>query len=139
MGSFWLYEVPSTASPAVVVSLRETPEIVLMGSTTSINIPQFMMGPDGLVIKPDSSQSGQLRISRFQAGADDKRAIVSNSVSSVIKGIVAVGGGYGDVITVLRKAKDEGYMSDQLAIDPLPKSLRTYYREANDDQAVEPE
>ena len=135
VGSFWLYEVPSMAPPAVVVSLRESPEIVLMGTTTSIQIPEFLIGPGGLMIKRDASRPGQLRISRFQAGKDDKRTIVNDSVGSVIQGIVSVGGGYGDVITILRMAKDEGYLSDQLAIDPLPKSSRTYYREQNDDES----
>ncbi len=136
VGSFWLYKVPSTAPPAVVVSLRESPEIVLMGDTTSVNIPQFMRGPSGLLIKREPSEMGQLRISRFQPGKKDKRATVSNSVSELIEGIVAVGGGYGDVIAVLRMAKDEGYLTDQLAIDPLPKSSRTYFR--NEGSAEDP-
>ena len=134
VGSFWLYKVRSTAPPAVVVSLRESPEIVLMGETTSVNIPQFMMGPGGLLIKREPSEMGQLRISRFQPGKEDKRATASNSVSALIEGIVAVGGGYGDVIAVLRTAKDEGYLTDQLAIDPLPKSSRTYFRNEDSDE-----
>jgi hypothetical protein len=137
VGSFWLYEVPSTAPPAVVASLRESPEIVLLGSTTSFDIPQFLMARGGLMLKPDPTQPDHLRISRFQAGRDDRRVIVPSSVASVIKGIAAVGGGYGDVITVLRMAKDQGYLSDQFAIDPLPKSLRTYYRESSSDEPEE--
>jgi flagellar basal body P-ring protein FlgI len=135
LGSFWLYEMPSTAPPAVVVSLRQSPEIVLLGSTTPINIPQYIMGPNGLMIRRDPSHPGSLRISRFQAGKDDKRTTVDNAVTSVIQGIFSVGGGYGDVIAVLRMAKDEGYLSDQLAIDPLPESLRTYYREQGEESA----
>lgn len=133
MDTFFLYEIPSTAPPAVVVSLRQSPEIVLLGSSTSMHIPNHLMAPGGLIIKPDPERPGQLRISRFQAGKPDQRAFVSSSVASVIRGIVEVGGGYGDVITVLRIAKDKGFLSDQLAIDPLPKSLRTYYRQ--DDQS----
>lgn len=137
VGSFWLYRVPSTAPPAIVVSLRESPEIVLMGETTSVTIPQFMRGPGGILIKRDPNQPDQLRISRFQPGKDDRRTAVSNSVESLIGGIVTVGGGYGDVIAVLRTAKDEGYLTDQLAIDPLPKASRTYHRDEHADEAAE--
>jgi hypothetical protein len=133
--SFWLYEVPSTAPAAVVVSLRESPEIVLLGSTSPVDIPIYLMAPGGLILKPETNRPDQLRISKFEADKVDQRAIVSNSVASMIRGIVDVGGGYGDVITVLRLAKDKGYLSDQLAIDPLPKSLRTYYRQPVDEKA----
>lgn len=134
LGSFWLYRVPSTAQPAIVVSLRESPEIVLMGETTSVSIPEFIRLPGGWLIKPEPNSPDKLRISRFQPGRKDQRATVSSSVQALIEGIVAVGGGYGDVIAVLRTAKDEGYLADQLAIDPLPKSTRTYFRnEASND------
>lgn len=138
--TFRLYQVPSTASAAIVVSTRDTPEIVLFGSTQPITITDFLFGSDGILLKPEPSQPGHLRISRFQAGEQDKRVIVSNRVEEVIAGIAAVGGGYGDVICFLRKAKAAGCLSDQLAFDPLPRALRTYYREpdASDSDELEP-
>ena len=139
LGPFWLYKVPSTAPPAVVVSLRESPEIVLMGETSLVEIPQFMRGPGGLLIKRDPAESDKLRISRFQPGKEDRRTTVSNSVSALIEGIVAVGGGYGDAIAVLRSAKDEGFLADQLAIDPLPKSSRTYHRDEHSEDSSKDE
>ena len=42
--------------------------------------------------------------------------------------------GYGDVIAALRTAKDEGYLTEQLAIDPLPKSSRLYFRDEESDE-----
>lgn len=129
LGSFYLYQVPSDAKPAVVVSLRESPEIVLFGNTGVLEVRQFLMGPGGLMIKPDSSDPTQLRISRFQPGKEDRRTVVSHSLADVIQGIVNVGGEYGDVIATLRIAKDKGLLADQLAIDPLPATVRTYYRD----------
>ena len=126
--SFYLYQIPSTPKPAVVVSLRESPEIVLFGDSGKMDIPQFLRGPNGLILKPDLTTPGKLKISRFQVNADDKRVTVSDSLASVISGIVAVGGGYGDVISILRMAKAKGYLSDQLAIDPLPAAVRVYHR-----------
>ena len=127
--SFYLYQIPSTAKSAVVVSLRESPEIVLFGDTARMDIPQFLRGPNGLILKSDLAEPGKLKISRFQVNADDKRVTVSDSLASVISGIVAVGGGYGDVISILRMAKAKGYLSDQLAIDPLPAAVRVYHRD----------
>ena len=142
--SFYLYQVPSTAKPAVVVSLRESPEVVLFGDSGELNIPQFLMGPNGVIIKPDPAKPGHLKISRFQVNAEDKRTTVTTSLPSVIRGIVSVGGGYGDVISILRLAKDKGYLTDQLAIDPLPAAIRVYYRDEEaeskpEDEATETE
>ncbi len=132
--SFRVYRVESSAPPAVVVSLRETPEIVLFGDVSALAIPKFLFGPGGLILKADPSQPGKLRISRFRPGKEDQRAVVGISIDAVIRGIAAVGGGYGDAITVLRSAKDSGFLADQLAIDPLPKGQRTYYRDDEERQ-----
>lgn len=132
--SFYLYQVPSSAKPAVVVSLRESPEIVLLGDSGELQVPQFLMGPNGLIIKPDSAKPGHLKISRFQVNAEDQRTSVPSSLPSVIRGIVSVGGGYGDVISILRLAKDKGFLSDQLAIDPLPAAVRVYYRDEDEEE-----
>ncbi len=135
--SFRVYRVSSTAPPAVVVSLRDTPEVVLFGNVAPLQIPKFLFGPGGLIVKADPGQPGQLRISRFQPGKEDQRATVGTSVDAVIRGIVAVGGGYGDVMSLLRAAKDSGFMADQLAIDPLPEGKRTYYRDDDSESSDE--
>lgn len=141
--SFRLYKIASDGTPAIVVSTNETPEIVLLGALSPLAIPDFFFGSDGFLLKPEPSQPGQLRISRFQAGEPDQRVTVPNSLDQVIAAIVSIGGQYGDVITTLRKAKEAGFLKDQLAFDPLPRSLRTYYRDdptqKSDDESEEPE
>ena len=132
MKSFWLYEVSSSAPGAIVVSLRETPEIVLMGKTSPLEIPKFLMLPGGIMIKTDDDRPSELRVSRFQPGKQDQRAVVPNNIAAVAAAIVSVGGGYGDVIAMLRTAKDQGCLQEQLAIDPLPAPIRTYYRDTDD-------
>ncbi len=141
MESFWLYEVPSSAPAAIAVSLRESPEIVLMGETSPLEIRQFLMLPGGIMIKADNDRPGELRVSRFQPGKQDQRVVAPNNVASVAAAIVSVGGGYGDVIAMLRTAKDKGYLKEQLAIDPLPPVARIYYRDGDndDEEADEPE
>ncbi|WP_236618500.1 flagellar basal body P-ring protein FlgI [Rhodopirellula europaea] len=126
-GTYRLYQVPSTAKPAVVVSLRRKPEIVLFGDVQPLQIETFFIGPSGIMIR-SVPETGQLRISRFQAGKDDAFAEVDNTLPGVLEGLTEVGGGYGDAVSMLRMAKTQGILPDQLAFDPLPKNLRTYYR-----------
>ncbi|MEM1068363.1 MAG: flagellar basal body P-ring protein FlgI [Planctomycetota bacterium] len=128
VGPYFLYRVNSVAPPAVIVSLRESPEIVLMGATGSMQISSFLRA-GGLMLTPSRTTTGAIRISNYQAGKEDQKIEVPSDLGSVIRGIAKTGGSYGDVITVLRMAKDKGFMSDQLAIDPYPKKVRTYYRE----------
>lgn len=131
--SFRLYRVASTARPAVVVSLRETPEVVIFGTPSAIQIKNFLLGPAGLTVRPEPASPGQLRISRFVPGKEDRRTLADSTVTALIEGIGDVGGDYGDVIATLRLAKADGQMVDQLAIDPLPESQRTYHRETESD------
>ena len=140
LGPLTLYELPSQSSPAIAVSLDEEPEVVLIGEVNPIKISTFLMLPGGIMIKPDPNHPEELlRISRFQAGEQDRRVVVSNSLDDVIAGVVQVGGCYGDVINMLREAKNQGFIQDQLAISPLPPSVRTYYREEAENSDSEPE
>ncbi|MGB7344401.1 MAG: flagellar basal body P-ring protein FlgI [Pirellulaceae bacterium] len=136
---FRLYQVSSDASPAVVLSLREAPEVVLFGNVAPLSIDGFLLGPDGLILKPEPSNANKIRVSRFCAGKDDRRIVCDNTVASLAKAIVGVGGGYGDVVSVLRTAKDKGFLTDQLAINPLPKAFRTYYRDGVTEQVADEE
>ncbi len=123
------YEIDSLAPPAVVVSTREEAEIVVFGTPSPVRIQGAILGPNALIVKPESDEPGKLRISRFQVGKEDRRTLSSATVRGLVKGIISIGGDYADVVEVLREAKSKGYLEDQLAIDPLPKALRTYYRE----------
>jgi len=136
---FTYYQVTTTAKPAIVVSLREQPEIVLFGELSPVEIPAFVFGTGGIVIKPDPTQSSKLRVSRFQPKRDDQLAVVSNTVPGILEGVATVGGGYGDAIAILRVCKDKGYLTDQLAIDPLPRSRRTYFRDDKDEHESDDE
>ncbi len=123
------YEIESTAPPVIVFSTRDTPEVVVFGKPSAIQLTDFLIGPGGLVLKQDPATADKIRISRFQVGEQDQRKIVPSTLRSVVQGIVAVGGNYADVVAVLREAKTKGQLNDPISIDPLPKALRTYYRE----------
>lgn len=132
-----VYSVPSSARPAVVGSLRDVPEVVLFGSVSPLQIVDFLHGPSGILIKPDPRKPGTLRVSRFVPGKEDRRAVVGETVEDLAQGIVAVGGSYGDILATLRIAKSQGQLIDQLAFDPLPESVSTYYRDDSEDQTAD--
>ncbi|MCA9140388.1 MAG: flagellar basal body P-ring protein FlgI, partial [Planctomycetales bacterium] len=123
------YEVPSVAPPTIVLSTRDEAEVVVIGAASPIRISGAILGPNALIVKSEPTDAGKIRISRFEVGKDDRRSIVPATVAGMIDGITAVGGDYADIVAVLRQAKSKQYIQDQLAIDPLPKALRTYYRE----------
>ncbi len=133
LGAMDLFKVASTAPPAVVISLRENPEIVIFGTPPEVDIPRFLRS-SGLMLMRDAADASQLKVSRFARGEDDRRSTAGKSVESIVKAIAAVGGGYGDVVAMLRIAKDKGYLSGQLAIDPLPRPLRTYHRDSEESE-----
>ncbi len=140
-GGVEFYEVASETAPFIAVSLSDRPEIACFGSEFPVTIPDFLLGPAGLVVRPEESDPSKLRVSRFQAGADDRRASVPATVSGLLTGITLVGGGYGDCVATLRDAKKNQFINCGLAIDPLPKSLRTYHRaevEPSDPAALPP-
>lgn len=120
------YTVASEAQPFIAVSLVDKAEIVLFGPECPVVIPDFLMGPGGLMIRADEEQAGHLRVSRFRPGADDRRATVPATVSGLLAGIGATGGDYGDCVSVLRAAKQQQFIACNLAIDPLPKAQQAY-------------
>lgn len=135
-GQFRLYQIESTAPPAIIVSLTQKPEIVLFGKISPLPNTISMVGPGGIVIRPLGPSSKatattpqRLRISRFRPGKPDAFAEVDATVEGLLRGITEVGGVYGDAVATLRMAKEQGFLLDQLAFDPLPKSQRTYYRD----------
>ncbi|TWT50333.1 flagellar basal body P-ring protein [Rubripirellula amarantea] len=130
LGSFWLYRVPSSGPPAVVISLRESPEVVVFGDVPTLQLEKFLRGPAGILVQADETEG--IKISRFEIGKDDQRVRVSNKVADTIVGLSQVGAGYGEVIEILRMAKDTDALKAQLAVDPLPRSQRKYYRDLTD-------
>jgi len=127
-GHFRFYRMPSNSSPAVIVSLRRSPEIVLMGDLSGLKIDTIFRGPLGWLVK-ESPTPGRFELVRFRPGEDDRRTQIDPTPEGLIRGMVRLGAVYGDVVNVLRIAKTEGVLVDQLALDPLPTSQRTYYRD----------
>ncbi|MEM9587643.1 MAG: flagellar basal body P-ring protein FlgI, partial [Planctomycetota bacterium] len=127
--SFGLYRVASQSKPAIVVSTRRDPEIVLFGSLNPLSLDSFLMGTAGIMVKHDPDHAGQIRLSRFESEKSDRFSLQPATVRGLIDGVVAVGGGYSDVVAMLKRAKSKSVIVDPLAFDPIPKPMRTYYRD----------
>lgn len=115
------YSVASKGVPFIALSLVEKQEIVLFGNDLPIPISGFVLGPGGIVLKGESGSSSAIRISRFRPGIADRRAVVDANIGGLVSGVGKIGGDYGDCISLLRSAKEKGFISCDLAIDPLPK------------------
>ncbi|QDS90105.1 flagellar basal body P-ring protein [Rosistilla ulvae] len=127
---FSFFHVASKAEPLVVVSTLRYAEVVVFGGPVAIRPPKYLMAGSGIMVRGDDQ--GKLRISRFQPGKPDARSTGSATVGGLIKGIADVGGNYSDVVEVLRIAKEQGDLEARFAIDPLPKTLRTYHRDTDE-------
>lgn len=115
------YNVASKGPPLIALSLVEKQEIVLFGNDLPVPISGFVLGPGGIVLKGDAGGSSAIRISRFRPDMADRRAVVGASIGGLVSGVGKIGGDYSDCISLLRSAKEKGFISCDLAIDPLPK------------------
>ena len=129
MGGVDFYNIASEGPAFIAVSVADRPEIACFGEDAPIQIADFLMGPGGLIVRPEKDDPTKIRVSRFRPGEDDKRAIVPATVSGLISGVGLTGGDYGACVSLLRAAKSSQFITCGLAIDPLPKAMRTYHRD----------
>lgn len=122
-----ILEIPSAGPPLVVVSLHERPEVVIFGPNPTLKLPAFLYINPRIILRPEGE--GGAVLSRFEAGKEDAIAQTSTDLRSVLAGIVDVGGTYGDWVSFLRVCSKEGYLTEPLAINPIPTAGRTYNRE----------
>ena len=122
------YNLESDASPAVVISTHERQEIVVFGEV-ALDLTSPVRGPSGLIVKPSLQNSKQISLARFQVGKRDRRVSMPATLQGLAQGVASIGGDYGDVISLIKELKNQGHILAQVAIDPLPESMRTYYRE----------
>ena len=71
-----LYEIPSKGRPAVAIALRKSPEVVVFGELSPLQLKGFLLGPNGLILKPEPARPSKIRVSRFSTGQDDQRVVV---------------------------------------------------------------
>jgi flagellar basal body P-ring protein FlgI len=135
-GQFSLHLVPTTGEPLVHISRAERPEIVLFGHDMQMGPPQGIFA--GKQIMLTATDAEQIKISRFSPGQEDKTVYTSLAVEQVIRGVVALGGTYGDVIQALQEAKQAGLIPARVEVDAVPRPGIAYSREESASEGSEP-
>ncbi len=126
-----ILEVPSAGPPLVAISLQERPEVVIFGSNPLLKLPVFHYVNPRILLQANANNL--VTISHFEKGQDDRVVQVPNDLRNVLQGISDVGGNYGDWVSFLRECSQQAYLSEPLAINPIPSAGRTYSRETRFD------
>jgi flagellar basal body P-ring protein FlgI len=119
---FAYHVIPSTEAPMIHFSRSRRQEVVLFGHDQRVN-DNFLYVTKGLTIKADS---GKLLVTRFSSSGEDRRTECSTSIDELIRNLVASGVDYGELIEVMKKAKESKAIETRLVIDAVPKANRSY-------------
>jgi hypothetical protein len=127
MGSITrVVQIPTKDTPIIAFSLSKYPEIAIFGDDPRLNIPTFIRVNSRILLRPDPS--GELRISRFEPGTEDRIQIVPMSLTGMIHGLVEVGATYGDVMLAVMAASAENAIPYPVIVNPRPVAGRTFNR-----------
>jgi flagellar basal body P-ring protein FlgI len=132
---FWLHLIPTTGEPMIHISWAERCEIVLFGQEIQMAPPQGIFA--GKQIMLTSTGPEQIKISRFIPGREDRVAYAGPTVEQVIRGIVSLGGTYGDVIQALQEAKQAGLIAARMEVDAVPRTGIAYHRDDSDSRGAQ--
>jgi hypothetical protein len=103
------------------------PEIVVFGDDMQLRSPPFLYAGKNILFKADGPD--RLKALRFAAREEDRQEACSTRVEDVIRTIVRLNGGYGDVLQAVQEAKAKECLASRVVIDALPRPGRTYRRD----------
>jgi hypothetical protein len=125
--SFMLHEIGAAGPPMVHFSRARRAEIVIFGYHQTMDPPTFLLAGRRIMIKRHDDQ--QVRVIRFEPGAEDQVLVVPNRLSDVIRAIAELGGSYEEVYQAIRSAKLGGHMPARLVVDARANAYRSYTRQ----------
>ena len=120
-------QIQTNDTPVIALSLSKYPEIVIFGTDPSLKIDTFLRVNSQILLRPDPS--GELRVSRFEPGADDRIQLVPMTLTGMIHGMVEIGASYGDIVLAIMTASAENALPIPVAVNPRPQAGRTYNRD----------
>jgi len=121
---FMLHTVASSAKPMVHLSRTRIPEVVLFGGDQKFN-KQLLFFQAGLTVKWDSPS--RIMIKRYLPDGQEQKIVCTTLVSDVIRQMVKLGANYGDVVRLLKDARQTEAMDSRLVINAIPL-LNTNYQ-----------
>jgi hypothetical protein len=124
---FRYHVIPTTGEPLVHVARSRKPEIVLFGHEQQIRPAKFLFA--GREIMVTALDSGELKVGRFLPGHETQYETCPARLDPLIRTIVNLGGGYGDVIQCLQEAREANCLDGRLAVEALPRPNRKFYRD----------
>ena len=127
MADFSFHLIPTTKSPVVHFSISRYPDIVVFGTEIHVRPTSFLYASKEILIRAD--QPGQLQVSRFRPGQADRYATCSTGLAELLKAIVRVGGGYGEVLQCLHAASESKAINARVLVGARPRPGRSYYRD----------
>lgn len=122
-----LLEIPSSGPPLVAISLSTTPEIVMFGNNPQLHMPAFHYVTKQLMI--NAKGPGTVLITHFEAGREDRVLETGSDLRSILSGIAEVDGTYGNWVSFIRESSENGYLTEPIAINPIPLAGRKFDRE----------
>lgn len=133
LGEEFSYHVlATTETPMIHITRSSRPELVLFGQNQRFTTP--LMLEAGPRIRVNSTDDGEISVSKFAVGEPDQKRIVSSKVDDVIRSVVELGGTYPDIVQLLQQAKVKDVLPSRFEVDALPQAGRQYQRVANDEE-----
>jgi len=123
---FAYHVLATSGEPLIHLTRSKRPEVVLFGTDMRLKNTQFLNAGKRIMLK--GLETGEIKISRFAPGEDDKHETCSTEVDKVIRAVVRFGASYSDVIQLLNEAKKSGCLEARIAVEALPTPGRKYQR-----------
>lgn len=120
---FMLHTVVSDSKPMIHLSRTKVPEVVLFGGNQHFN-EELLYFKSGLTVKADGAS--RIVIKRYLPNGKEQQVVCSTLISDVIRQMVEVGAGYGDVIRLLKDAGQTNAMDSNLVINAVPQLSNSY-------------
>lgn len=134
LSDFKFYSIPVNSRPMVHLSMSRRPEIVVFGGDVRIQPKDFLYASKQIMVRPTAD--GKLRVSRFQPGKQDLFETCDTRVSSLVKAIAKVGGGYSAIVQCMNNAKSVGAINAEVFVGARPRPAWSYDRDRSADSST---
>ncbi|MBW3597726.1 MAG: flagellar basal body P-ring protein FlgI [Planctomycetes bacterium] len=134
-----LTRIASHGEPLVHFMRYREPEVTIFARDLQLQAPYSLFAGREIVVKSEGPD--RVKLSRFVPGEEERRMECSARLDDVVRAIVAIGGGYADVMQAVKEAQNSGALAARVEVNSLPAANREYHRddsssEISDDVAV---
>lgn len=126
-GKFSYHVLDVDGPPMIHLTSSFRPEIVLFGRRHQLITPIKLQAGKAIDVV---GEGDRLTVSKYLPGQPVQRREVANDVDQLIRAATELGADYGGVVQMLSEAKDKKALTSRLEVDALPRTDRSYHREA---------